>query len=33
MLDLQSPKLFAQIEKQSSWLINEGSPQNAANMA
>jgi hypothetical protein len=32
-MGLHSPKLFAEIEKQSAWLINEGNPQDAANTA
>jgi predicted nucleic acid-binding protein len=32
-MGVQSPKLFAEIENQSAWLIKEGSPQDVANTA
>jgi hypothetical protein len=31
LLGLQLPKLFAEIEKQSAWLVKEGNPQAVAN--
>jgi hypothetical protein len=32
-LGLHSPKLFAEIEKHSTWLVKEGNPQEVANTA
>jgi len=32
-LGFQSPNLFAEIERQSTWLIKAGTPQNVANTA